>query len=184
MKLLRVFSFVFLITEIYSFIYVNTPIINHIPRTKSKLCDIKMELNNYHDYSNFISSYNNTPIPLITYDDIITNMCVIKKVHISSNSDRIIFHYGDNKKGVFYMNPNNSIMVSKIKFILSQINIPEVYIDHPFNMDNPNYKLYCQPKNTDTVTEKDYEDYIDNYFSNHHIDEYSEYPNDDDIALD
>lgn len=146
-------------------------------RIKPQICETKSCLNNPNDYSRFIAPNHRTPIPLINFDNIVMNTNIINRVFISTNCDRIIVCYG-NKKGVFYIN-NEKSLLSKIEYILSQLET-DILIEHPFNMDNPRHELYCEPKSIDNITEKDYEDYLDNYTSNME-DEFDDFEENDDF---
>jgi len=100
------------------------------------------------------------PIPCLTFDNLFLILFNVKKIYISSNSDRIIVEY-DNKKGVFYI--NNFIERNKIEFLISLINVDVTIVnDYPTRMDYPNGELYCSPNFTMKVniTEAEIEDII------------------------
>jgi len=85
------------------------------------------------------------PIPKITFDEIILNFALINNVFMSSNYDRVIIFY-NNKKGVYYI--KNKKELSKINniFKFKIINV-KIIIDYVKEMDTPEGKLYCEPRN-------------------------------------
>lgn len=141
-------------------------------RHKPNICNLvsKSHENNFNDpleYGKFIH-INKHPIPLMTFDDIFLNINGMERVILTSNCDRIIAIY-NGKKGVYYMNPYDQELLSKVRFLLSQIRA-EITIENPFNMDNPGHPYYCEPKpspeQSENMTEQEYEDYIDNFSGN------------------
>lgn len=139
-------------------------------RTKPNICNVAAKsdgknLNDPWEYGRFIR-INKLPIPLMTFDDIFLNINGVDRVILTTNCDRIIVIY-NGKRGVYYMDARDQEHLSRVRFLLSQINA-EITIEHPFNMDNPNHQYYCEPKPepSENMTEKEYEDYIDNFSGN------------------
>lgn len=135
-------------------------------RHKPAICNYvaKYDSNHFNDaweYARYIRTNSHPiPIPIMTFDDIFININGIKRVILTSNCDRVIVIYSG-KRGVYYMNPNNQEQLSRIRFILSQVNA-EISIEHPFNVDNPKHQYYCNPKPTDKADDE-YENYIDDF---------------------
>jgi hypothetical protein len=81
------------------------------------------------------------PIPVISFDVLFLNWNNVNRIYLSSDSDRIILFYGNDKKGVYYI---HSDQLNKIEFLLSKT--PAVTtIESVCNLDNQWFHLYCSP---------------------------------------
>lgn len=81
------------------------------------------------------------PIPVISFDVLFLNWNNINRIYLSSDSDRIIILYGNDKKGVYYIHTDQ---LNKIEFLLSKTSAI-ITIEPVCNLDNKWYHLYCSP---------------------------------------
>ena len=82
------------------------------------------------------------PIPVISFDVLFLNWNNVNRIFLSSDSDRIILFYGNDKKGVYYIHADQ---LNKIEFLLSKT--PAVItIEAVCNLDNKWFHLYCSPR--------------------------------------
>lgn len=123
-----------------------------------------------------VSSIIRKPIPIINFDEFFLNIKNINRMYLSSTCDRLVVIYGHGNKGVLYI---EQFQLNIIEYLLSQSNAT-ITIEQPFDMDNPNHYLYCEPRplfqsiyyndiNTDKINDEelnndDEENYWDNYW--------------------
>lgn len=81
------------------------------------------------------------PIPEISFDDLFLNWNMVNRIFLSSNHDRIVLLYGNNKKGVYYI---DYAQLKKIEYLIS-LTSASVSIVPVCNLDNPWFYLYCSP---------------------------------------
>ena len=110
--------------------------------------NITNEYNNDNDNKyNKLSPLIINPIKKIEYDTIFYNIKNITHVFLSSNFDRIVIFFNNNK-GVYYFNEENELHV--IDNILKSNNINMKIIKYyTREMDSYDGALYCEPKNSD-----------------------------------
>ena len=97
------------------------------------------------------------PIPVLSFDEMFMLIFNIDKIYMSSNADRIIICY-DNEKKVFYMNTNND--KDKIEYLLSLIDVDITIVnDYPTKMDSPYGELYCMQQSIN-ITSDDVETFL------------------------
>lgn len=82
-----------------------------------------------------------TPIPEISFDDLFLNWNIVNRIFLSSNRDRIVLLYGNDKKGVYYI---DYAQLKKIEYLISLASA-SVSIEPVCNLDNPWFFLYCSP---------------------------------------
>lgn len=114
--------------------------------SRPSICKINAcsNINDPWDYSRFIR-INPTPIPVISFDDLFMNLKNINTAILTTNCDRLIILYnGGKQRGVYYMDPNNQQILSKVRFLLSQIQT-DIRLEYPKGMDNPRHKWFCEP---------------------------------------
>lgn len=152
--------------------------------SKPFITTLKARNDNFNDPWNYshIIRINPTPIPIISFDDLFRNLRLINRVILTTNCDRVIIFYDKEKRGVFYMDPQNQDMLSKVRYLLSQIKT-EIRLEYPMGMDNSKHKWYCEPRpdkdkdiisnishdnfnNLDDLEEnnENYEDYGDDFY--------------------
>lgn len=81
------------------------------------------------------------PIPGISFDDLFLNWNMVNRIFLSSNRDRIVLLYGNDKKGVYYI---DYAQLKKIEYLIS-LTSASVSIVPVCNLDNPWFYLYCSP---------------------------------------
>ena len=81
------------------------------------------------------------PIPIISFDDLFLNWHKVNRIFLSEDCDRIILLYGNDKKGVYYINPDQLL---KIQYLIS-LTTTIVTIETVENLDDPWFHLYCSP---------------------------------------
>lgn len=96
------------------------------------------------DNSSYVPILRPKPIPVISFDDLFLNWNNVNRVFLSEDCDRIILLYGNDKKGVYYIEPDQH---TKIEYMLS-ITSAIVTIEAVCNLDNPWFHLYCSPRGT------------------------------------
>lgn len=97
-------------------------------------------------------AYSKTPIPIISFDTLLTNIKNVNHVIVSDTADRIIIIYGHGKKGVFYISNED---MKKTICVLSYTNSTHT-LQRAESMDDPYNIWYCKPR----VFKKNYTNYI------------------------
>lgn len=128
--------------------------LNNQQKQIRKLKSVQNNITKYIDEKNkksagqiFETRYNN-PIPKTDFDNIFLNINNISAIYLSSDYDRAIFQFGDNRKFVFYINnKDKKNLVEKIINIIQQHPVQQVKIIIVCDktvMTDPFGYLYCQ----------------------------------------
>jgi hypothetical protein len=128
--------------------------LNNQQKQIRKLKSIQNNITKYIDKKNktpecqaFATRYNN-PIQRTDFDNIFLNINNISAIYLSSDYDRAIFQFSDNRKYVFYIsNKNEKSLIEKIINIIQQHPIQQVKIIivcDKSSMTDPFGYLYCQ----------------------------------------
>jgi len=117
-----------------------------------KLSSIQNNITKYMQEKNkksagtsFTTQYNN-PIPRTSFDKVFLNINNITAIYISSDYDRAIFQYSDNRKYVFYIDKDSKKLVDKIINIVQQYpsqQVKIIVICDKSVMTDPFGYLYC-----------------------------------------
>lgn len=92
------------------------------------------------------------PIPVITFDELFLNWNIVNRIFLSANRDRIILLYGNDKKGVYYIDYDQ---LKKIEYMIS-LTSASVSIEPVCNLDNPWFHLYCSPPSSYKIKEMNF----------------------------
>lgn len=140
-KLLLLFAF-YHIT--YSFFNQNLVSFNKITSrhySRLKCSNFKQYKNEDKNNTTNVPILKPTPVPIISFDDLFLNWNIVNCIYLSSNRDRIVLIYDNNKKGVYYI---DYAQLKKIEYLISCVSV-SVSIEPVCNLDNPWFYLYCAP---------------------------------------
>lgn len=142
-KLLILFA---LCNETYSFFNTKPILTNKFTNYRYMMLPMKCNNGLFNENSNvsnvsIIPMLRPKPIPVISFDDLFLNWNIINRIFLSANRDRIIILYGNDKKGVYYIDYNQ---LKKIEYMMTLTSV-SISIEPVCNLDNPWFYLYCSP---------------------------------------
>ena len=162
-KQLKLFVLFALCNVTYSFF--NTKPILLKKFTNYRFIGFPLKCNNNEQYNQFnvgnasnASNASNVPIlrpkpiQVITFDDLFLNWNIVNRIFLSANRDRIILLYGNDKKGVYYIDYDQ---LKKIEYLLS-LTSASISIEPVCNLDNPWFHLYCSPPSSHKIKDMNF----------------------------
>lgn len=127
-----------------SFFSVKPMIVNAIMKShyNTNLLTLRGMSNGGNGGNSSVPMLKPKPIPVMSFDDLFLNWNRVNRIFLSGDCDRIILLYGNDKKGVYYIDPGQ---LSKIEYMIS-LTTATVTIEPVCNLDNPWFHLYCSPR--------------------------------------